>query len=164
MDGSEYLLTTAEVAVALAGFSALIIVLRQSRSTGIPSGLVASLIERSLVATLLSFLPLLLGGLGVPERVLWSGASGLLAIYIASLAYRGVVNRRSEPALAALVSSPLYGASYALGLAVMLLQFANALGIGVQQGVWWYLTGLTWLLGSVCLVFFVAVRAWARAV
>ena len=164
MEGSDYLLTAAEVAVALAGFSALVIVLRRSDSRGVPPGLVASLIERSLVATMLSLLPVLLYGLGLPTSQLWLFASGLLGTYIVSLAWRWAATlRRREPGFAELISGPAFALFFGLGLIVMVLQFANAAGVGVQQSVWWYLTGVTWLLGSVCLMFFLAVRFWARA-
>lgn len=163
MEGSDYLLTAAEVAVALAGFSALVIVLRRSDSRGVPPGLVASLIERSLVATMLSLLPVLLYGLGLPTSQLWLSASGLLGTYMVSLAWRAASLRRREPGFAELISGPAFALFFVLGLIVMVLQFANAAGVGVQQSVWWYLTGLTWLLGSVCLMFLLAVRFWARA-
>ena len=68
MPGSEYLLTCAEVAVALAGFSALVVAImdRGSRENAAFSrGLVASLVERSLFALFFSLVPVLLGGLGV---------------------------------------------------------------------------------------------------
>ena len=163
MDGSDYLLTTAELAVALAGFSALIVVLRQNDSRGIPAGLVSTLIERSLVATLLSLLPLLLSGLGVPAPQLWFVASGLLGTFIVSIAWRGATLRSRVPEAAEQISGPAFALMYVLGLVVMVLQFANALGVGVQQSVWWYLVGLTWLLASVCVLFFLSVRGWARA-
>lgn len=163
MDGSDYLLTTAEVAVALAGFSALIIVLRQSDSREIPAGLIANLIERSLVAAVLSLLPVLLAGLELSEARLWFTSSGLLGIYIVSLAWRGVTIRRREPGASELISGPGFAFFFVLGLFVMVLQFANALGVGVQQSVWWYLVGLTWLIASAGIMFFLSVRFWARA-
>jgi hypothetical protein len=74
MEGSEYLLTSAEIGVALAGFAALVIVVRQRAADQFSSSdrmLVASLIERGLMAALFSFLPLLLLGLGLAAGVVW---------------------------------------------------------------------------------------------
>ena len=85
------------------------------------------------------------------------------AVWLTRLAWRGATLRRRVPEAAELSSRPVFALLYVLGLVVMVLQFANALGVGVQQSVWWYLVGLTWLLASVCVLFFLSVRAWARA-
>ena len=163
MEGSDYLLTSAEVSVALAGFTALVVVLRQGTPRGIPAGLVISLVERSLVSTVLSLLPVLLSGLSVPPSHLWFTSSGLLGLYVASLAWRGATLRRREPAAAEMISGPAFLLLFALGPLVVILQIANAVGIGVEQSVWWYLVGLTWVLSSVCYLFYFAIRSWARA-
>ena len=55
--------TMAEIGVALAGFAAIVIALRQKEGASLTDGdrkVVASLIERGLVAAMLSFLPILL--------------------------------------------------------------------------------------------------------
>jgi hypothetical protein len=165
MEGSEYLLTCAEVAVALAGFSALVVAVRQRGTDELPlgyRGLVSSLIERSLVAIFLSFLPILLSGLGVSPPRVWLVSSGVLAAYVIALAWRNRALRTREPETRELISGSAYSILYVLGILVLVLQLAHALGIGVQQSVWWYLVGLTWLLMSVGYLFYFAIRGWAR--
>ncbi len=163
MEGSEYLLTCAEVGVALAGFSALVVALRQGGPVEIGPGIVATLLERSLVATLFSFLPLLLSGLSLPPPHLWFLSSGSLGGYILSLVWRGATIRKRVPMVAKNLSGPMFLLLYIAGVLVLLLQFGHALGVGIQQSVWWYLVGLTWLLASVCYLFYLTIRAWARA-
>ncbi|RKX35527.1 MAG: hypothetical protein DRP64_19290 [Verrucomicrobia bacterium] len=166
MEGSDYLLTCAEVAVALAGFSALVVAVRQrgdDELAPLDRSLVSSLIERSLVAVFFSFLPILLHGLGISPARVWFVTSGGLSAYVVTLAWRGAVLRKREPQFSELISGPIFYIIWALGLFVLALQSAHALGLGVQQSVWWYLVGLTWLLVSVGYLFYLAIRGWARA-
>ena len=164
MEATDYLLTCAEIAAALAGFAALIVALGdRQRDRTLPS-LVATLIERSLVALLLSLLPALLIGLDTGPRPLWAVCSGLLAAYVLSLAVRSAALRRAEPDLwAALLSGPVFVTLYACGIGVLVLQVFNATGLFVTPDVWWYLVGLSWLLASVCYYFFFFVRSWSRS-
>ena len=166
MEGADYLLTCSEVAVAFAGFSALVVVIRQRGADELsPSyrSLVASLIERSLVAVFLSLLPILLSGLGVSPSRVWSLMSGTLGIYIISLAWRSAVARKRNPLVREFISGSMFSVIYVFGVLVLMLQIAHALDIGVQQSVWWYLVGLTWLLMSAGYLFYIAIRGWARA-
>ena len=164
MEGSDYLLTCAEVAAALAGFSALIVALSPEGSDGLAAqyrGLVGSLVERSLVAVFLSFLPVLLNGVGTPPEITWLLSSGALAGYIITVAWRSLARWRNDPSFSDLVSGRAFTFTYSAGVVVLALQIAHALGIGLQQHVWWYLVGLTWLLASVAYVFYFGIRRWA---
>ena len=166
MEGSEYLLTCAEVAVALAGFSALVVAIGGRGDSSIESlsrGLVGMLIERSLFAVFFSLVPVLLAGLNVAPAQLWFICSGGLATYIVSLAWRSAAARRQEPWLSEFLAGPAFAILMVLGLLVLLLQVAHAFGLGLRQNVWWYLVGLTWLLLSVAYIFYLAIRRWARA-
>ena len=72
MEGSDYMYATAEVGVALAGFAAIVIALRRKEDSSLsdaPKLVVASLIERGLVAAFLSFLRILLSGLSLSDRL-----------------------------------------------------------------------------------------------
>ncbi len=126
-------------------------------------GFVAILIERSLVAMLLSLLPALLIGLDLDPRLLWALCSGTLAAYVLSLAIRSASLRRREPSLAGLISGPLFLILFAFGLGQVVIQILIATGLLLTQNVWWYLLGLTWLLASVCYHFFIFVRSWSRS-
>ena len=162
MEASDYLLTCAEIAAALAGFAALIVALGDRARDSLLPGFVSTLIERSLVAILLSLLPALLTGLNVGPRMLWGLSSSVLAAYILSVAIRSATLRRRDPAFAVLISGPVFFSLLAFGLGVLVLQVLNASGLLVSQGVWWYLVGLTWLLASICYLFFIFVRSWSR--
>ena len=122
MEGSEYLLTCAEVAVALAGFSALIIALTNRGDSNIDPvsrTVVSTLIERSLVAVFLSFLPILLSGLGVSTAFLWSVCSGVLSMYIMTPAWRSGVQRRRSAETREYLSAPAFSALMFVGLLVL---------------------------------------------
>jgi len=67
---------------------------------------------------------------------------------------------RSQASLHLLWLSP--NMIWGIGLFVLALQVAHALGLGFQQSVWWYLVGLTWLLVSAGYLFYLAIRGWAR--
>lgn len=166
MEGSEYLSTCAEVAVALAGFSALIVALTNRADSGvdpISRGLVSTLIERSLVAVFFSLLPILLSGLGVTSGNIWFSCSMLLAVYILSLAWRSGTQRRREPEIKDYLNLPAFILLMSVGLLVIFLQLFHAFGLGIRQSVWWYLVGLTWLLMSASYMFYIGVRRWLYA-
>ena len=57
----------------------------------------------------------------------------------------------------------MLNALLAAGCVVLLLQVANALDVGVDQGVSWYLLGVTWLLFSAAYRFWFFLAAWVRA-
>jgi len=166
MEGSEYLLTCAEVGVALAGFSALIIALTNRSDSGVDTvsrGMVSTLIERSLVSVFFSFLPILLSGLGVTPGNIWFSCSMLFAVYGFSLAWRSGSQRRSEPETKDYLNLPVFLLLMAVGLLVIFLQLMHAFELGIRQSVWWYLVGLTWLLMSASYMFYIAVRRWSHA-
>lgn len=166
MDGSDYLYTCAEVAVALAGFSALVVAITGRDSPAVDQlfrGIVGTIVERSLAAIFFSLGPILLLGLEIDPAFVWSICSGGLAIYITSLAWRSASLRRREPLLVEFLAGPTFLVLMGLGLVVLVLQTLNATGLLIEKGVWWYLVGLTWLLLAAAYMFYLAVRRWARA-
>lgn len=165
MDGSDYLLTCAEVGAALAGFSALVVAIRQRSEQPLAPfyrRLVAVLIERGLLATFFSLLPVLLEGLGVTAGMLWFSSSISLAAYGGLMAWRSLVVPR-DPEARKLISVPAYFGLMLVGMLVLGLQIANAFGIGLTQSVWWYSIGVTWLLASAGYLFFFVILDWTRA-
>ena len=167
MEGSEYMYAAVEAGVALAGFSALVVVLRQASDSLLSESdrlIVYGLVERGLMASFLSFLPILLFGLNVPARLVWLFSSGSFVAYGVSLAVRAFKTRRNDPAsFSKLASGPVFRILMSIGLLVIALQLIHALGIGLQQSVWWYLVGVTWLLVSAGYLFVFVLRSWARA-
>jgi len=164
VEGSDYLLTCAEVGVALAGFSALIVAVRQRGSEPLSVAdrhSVTLLIERGLASTFLELLPIVLLGLEVSENTLWAASSATFVAYALSIVLRSLASRRDDPGtFPELVGGPGGFALLASGLAVIALQVLHALGIGVRQGPWWYAVGVTWLLASAAYLFYFVVRAW----
>ena len=80
MDTTDYLYTCAEIGVALAGFSALVVALSQragAASSDTHYWYMSVIIERGLMASFLAMLPSLLEGLGVATRGIWLISSGL---------------------------------------------------------------------------------------
>ena len=167
MEGSEYMYAAVEAGVALAGFAALVVVLRQASDSPLLESdrfIVYSLVERGLVAAFLSFLPILLFGLNLPARLVWLSSSGAFFAYGASLAVRALKLARDERAVYRnLLSEGAFRILLSVGLLVSVLQLVHAVGIGLQQSVWWYLIGVTWLLTSAGYLFFFVLRSWVRA-
>jgi hypothetical protein len=166
VEGSEYLLTAAEIGVALAGFAALVVAVRQRGAETLSASdrlLVASLIERGLVASFFSFLPLLLSGLGLARGLVWFIASGMFSAYIISLGWRSAADRRRDAQASELISTSLFVPLMIVGYAMAGIQLAHAFNLYFPQNVWWYLLALTWLLTSAGYVFFFVVRGWVRA-
>ncbi len=167
MEGSEYMYAAVEAGVALAGFAALVVVLRQASDSPLLESdrfIVYSLVERGLVAAFLSFLPILLFGLNLPARLVWLSSSGAFVAYGASLVVRALKLARNERAVySKLLSGGAFRILLSAGLLVSVLQLVHAVGIGLQQSVWWYLIGVTWLLTSAGYLFFFVLRSWVRA-
>ena len=164
MEGSDYLLTCAEVGVALAGFSALVVAIRQRSDEELSlvyRRFVAALIERGLMATFFSLLPVVLSGLGVGTGTLWLGASLALAFYIGSMAWRSSA-ARSHPELRSIVPPAAFATLMAVGVAVLAVQVAHALALGITQSVWWDAVGVTWVRASGGYMFLFLVRDWTR--
>jgi len=165
MAGSDFLLTCAEIGVALAGFAALVMAFRQGRAESLSPlhrVLVALLIERGLVATFLSLLPIVLSGLGVSTRVLWFSSSLSFALYGLSMAWRSAANR-GEIGSTGIVPPRAFNILMLVGLLIIALQVAHAFGIGLNQSVWWYSLGIVWLLASAAYLFLFTIRDWMRA-
>jgi hypothetical protein len=93
----------------------------------------------------------------------WLFSSGTFVAYGVSLAVRAIKIQRSERILASeLLSEVAFRILLSIGLLVVLLQSAHAVGIGLQQSVWWYLICVTWLLTSAGYSFFFVIRSWVR--
>jgi hypothetical protein len=164
MDSQSYLLTCVEAGVAMSGFAAIAMALRGRSPDEIAVRdrlIVALLVERGLVGAFLALLPILLAGLVLPDRLVWLVSSGLLVAYGVFTQLKTVRNRDIAVQLGSswLFYFLLLVATTALGIQVL-----NALGIGLTQGIWWYLLGITWLLVSVGYTFILFVRSWVRAV
>lgn len=155
--------TSAEVGVALAGFAALVIAFRQRKDSSLSDNdrlVVSSLVERGLMAAFLSFLPILLVGLGLSERLVWFFSSSIFVVYGVSLVIRSIRSRRLSGEL---VAGSVFYTLMAVGVLMIALQVCHAFGLGLRQSAWWYLVGVTWLLVSAGYRFLFVLRGWVRA-
>ena len=163
MEGAEYMYTTSEIGVALAGFAALVIAFRQRQDSALSDSdrrVVASLVERGLMAAFFSFLPILLFGLGLSERLIWFFSSGTFVAYGVSIIIRSMRSRKISRGLA---SNPVFYILFAIGVLMVALQVCHALGLGLNQSAWWYLVAVTWLLVSAGYRFFFVLHGWVRS-
>ena len=163
LEGSEYMYTSAEIGVALAGFAALVISFRQRQDSSLSDAdrlVVASLVERGLMAAFFSFLPILFSGLGLSERLIWFFSSGIFVAYGVSIMIRSARSHRISGGLA---SNPAFYILFAVGILMVALQVCHALALGIRQSAWWYLVAITWLLVSAGYRFFFVLRGWVRA-
>lgn len=163
MEGSEYMYTAAEIGVALAGFAALVISFRQRQDSSLSDAdrlIVATLVERGLMAAFFSFLPILLLGLGLSERLIWFFSSGTFVAYGLSMLIRSVRFRKISRVLA---PNPVFYILFAVAVLMVALQVCHALGLGLRQSVWWYLVAVTWLLVSAGYRFLFVLRGWIRS-
>ena len=102
MEHKDTLLSLAEIALALAGFSGVVSVLG-SRSEGrwLPKDKLALsfLIENSFLALGGCFLPLALLGFGVAESTTWAWSSGVLAAVLIGANTAGVLRARASSSI-----------------------------------------------------------------
>jgi hypothetical protein len=112
------------------------------------------------MAAFFSFLPILLFGLGLSERLIWFFSSGIFVAYGVSIMIRSA---RSHKISRALASNPAFYFLYAVGVLMVALQVCHAFALGLRQSVWWYLVAVTWLLVSARHRFFFVLRGWVRA-
>lgn len=162
MEGSEYMYAAVEAGVALAGFSALIIALRQRDNKTLSAQdriVVASLVERGLMAAFFALLPILLFGLDLSAGSVWLICSGSFFIYGISILFRALRNRKLSGSI---VSAPLYFALLFIGVLLIIVQLLHAVGIGITQSAWWYLTAVTWLLVTAGYRFFFVLLGWIQ--
>ena len=165
MDGSDYLYACVEAGVALSGFAALALAIRSRTTveyTAFERLSVATLVERGLAVAFLALLPLLLHSFSLNDGTLWAASSGTFFAYGVSTLVRGFRARRSG-VNRDLASLKVLNALLAAGCVVLLLQVANALNVGVDQGVSWYLLAVTWLLFSAAYRFWFFLASWVRA-
>jgi hypothetical protein len=152
VDGEGSLQTLAEVAIALAGFGSLLVVLRRAPDTPWSEGEGADLlivVGGSLLVLLFALLPLPLAALRLSEPTVWSLSSALLAASLA-LAY-GLVRARRRRLLraGALPSFPaLSGALAQLPLALGAALLANVAAALVVPGAGLYLLALVLTLAA----------------
>ena len=168
MEGSEYLYTIAEVSIAVVGFSAVVVVFRRRSGDALSQvelKLISFMIERGFAALFLSLLPVLLSYLGLSAAGVWGLSSGVLATYLVIALIRTASFRRKIPAEAE-AELPSRGVSSILVVSISLViasQVLNAVGVVLEQGVGWYLLGVTSVLGLAAIIFSTIIRTFTSS-
>ena len=156
MNPSDTLSTVAEIALGLAGFSGLLVVLgRQPGHFSLAEvARLAAMLVASLSALFLAIIPLVLHDFGLSGASLWRASSSIMGVSIlgsAALLARPVRQFRASESRA---YSPYILWSVLLGaLAVLLVQTANILGLLGSPGAGPYSLGLLFFLAVGALQF-----------
>jgi hypothetical protein len=155
MQGSDVLLTIAEVSVAFAGFASIVVLFQHRDPDNWPASVVIRLrtmIECSLVALFAAIFPFVLHHLGLVGEVLWGTASVVFGLVYIAFALR--VWRHSRPGLESGELSRTFAVSSNLGVAVVsLLLLVNGMGIMFQRAFGPYLVGVACTLLFASLMF-----------
>ena len=149
MSDDDVLLTVAEVAIALAGFSSVVAAFGRGAGhawSAVDRFRLAQMLEHSLAAALFAFVPFCVSHLATDPAAIWATSSGLFAIFL--VAETGLV----VPRMRALGSEreslrPWLSAIMALcAVAALLLQMANVFGFGFERQAGPYVIGLVLML------------------
>lgn len=156
MTAAENLALIAEISVAMAGFSSVVVAYGRRYEAGWSASdriRLSILVGGSLAVLFLALLPGALRWLGVDDVLAWTLSSGVVAVYVlvhgavVALRMRGQVGRspgKLHPAIAA--------ATIVAALAALVLQLLNLAGrMGDPAGA--YIVGLELLLGAATLQF-----------
>lgn len=138
MTDMDTLLAFSEVAAALAGFAAIVLVLGRGSLrewTEAERFRLVSLVSTSMGALLFALLPMGLLYLQLPERLAIRGASGAFALWFAYRFVRVVLDiRRMHPLSRATISPSYAGVYLAIVLAGFLSLLSGMLGFGFRPG------------------------------
>ncbi len=146
--GEDPLLTIAEFAIALAGFTSVVVVFNRRDGAWAPIDRfrIQSALMASFGAGAFALLPSCFHLLGVPEPEIWQVSSGLLFVYVTGHGYISTVGSlRLDSGDQRLLAGgrPIFSA---LCLVSMALQAVNAIGVGVVPQPGLFLLGLLLLL------------------
>jgi hypothetical protein len=153
----DLLLTLAEVAVTLVGFSALVSLFQTTRDGALDDAerfVIRLLIETGLQAAFFSVLPHTLVAFGLSEATVWRPASGVFALAGTCII---TLNWRRARALD-LGRRPVDLAIIVAGLAVLVVLALNCLGIGFSGTAGPYVLAVLWSL-AVAAFFFLTIVA-----
>ncbi len=147
MDTSEFLLTIANLSIALIAFSTIVVALRQMTGGGLSEFQLLVVITFSVCgfsALFFSLLPILLVFFGVPESLLWRISNPLLAAAIVSTHIWYFTNRRRvAPRRKFNVTNQI---NRAIMLVALILLLLGTTGIAFKNSIAPYAFGLVGLL------------------
>ena len=145
MPGEEIFLTAAEFAIAIAGFTSVVVVFvqRGSEWTPVDSIRVRGALWGSLGAAFFALVPSGLDLLGLSGQILWRVSSGLFAAYVAipRVGSRDTLRSGDEETRQTLEASGRF-VLVLLGFGTLLVHVANAIGLGFEPQAGVYFLGL----------------------
>jgi hypothetical protein len=154
MQVSDELLTIAELAIGLAGFSGVVVAFGyRGNLEEVDRYRFIALLAASFTTAILAFVPLLLNHAGIGDGPIWRTSSAI-AIVAQALHARAIVPRMPRVARRSGAGAPgsILAVISALAGVLLLLQAANALAWPFSPGPIPYLLGLiVWLLWSAIL-------------
>jgi hypothetical protein len=146
--GESALLTTAEVAVAFAGFASVVTVFRRREDEGWAAGDVLRfqlMIGASLSVVFFALLPFAISFFGTSERTVWASASCMLGLYLGIIS--GLIARRTLNLTTGAALNPYISWSFLVGGAIAFsFQALNAAGAIFERELGPYFLGLLYLL------------------
>jgi hypothetical protein len=162
--GAAYLYGLAATAMAFIGFSAIVIVIRQTLGAELTEFqllLTKFLIEHGFVAVFFSMLPLLLALFEMPDDLIWRLCSGtaalVLTVWWTDYSVRRYPAARSKP-------HPIYAR---INMAFAFLSVAalagNAAGLLYRPQVGVYAAAISWVLFQGADIFLLSMRTFLRA-
>jgi len=149
MDTPESLQTIAEISIAFAGFTGLIVALRKNDGpmTAVHKYRLQILLTLAFGAMFLSLLPDLLGNYGFPPEHIWPLSSAVLSVYSVVFLYWWITSSRrimqSYPALFNWFAFSRMAAGHVL---VVLLQLTVVFSLIRDIGAAAYISALIWYL------------------
>lgn len=156
---ADTLLTLAEIAVGLAGFSAIVVSFKRRDSGSwrrADADRFNGMVGHSLMAMAFCLLPVVAATFVSEARLVWAWTSGLLALQIA--AHTTVIVFLASTGITGRVTTSLGG------IAAVVLLAGNALGIGVDAAFGPYLFGVAWHLAHASVLFLMLVWVPADAI
>ncbi len=154
MEGSDELLTIAELAVGLAGIAGLVVAFtRHGRLFPVDRFRFIVLFSQALFVATLAFVPFGFHHAGRAGPALWSASSGVMVVLMVCTAWWVRVHLHPEFSPEERPPKWFYVALYGPATFNLLLQIANFVGWPMESGVLSYLVGLLLWLSVPALLF-----------
>jgi hypothetical protein len=145
----QSLQTIAEISIAFAGFSGLIVALRKRTGplTELEKFRLQTLLSLAFGAMFLSFLPEVLGSLGLGAQDTWVYAASALCLYsVVFLVWWVSASRSFARAYPEIFNWSAFSRMTVGHIAIILLQIANIFSLIADTGATAYVIGLIWYL------------------
>ncbi len=156
MPEAETLRVIAELAIAIAGFSGVVVVLRRQAVGSWEVGRLWMLLVQAVGAALFAFVPLLLEMAGLSASVNWRFSNGALGLFNIGVVAGVVVTTRASRHYEFVGWRVLVGLCV-IHISIGLCSVFHALGGLPSIGAFLYSLSLVWLLAMACLNFMLLV-------